>query len=232
MEKPFEPKLAGESLLTTKLWITRTAPDASRSAQAWKAAGFDPLIAPLIEISAVENSESIPDKAELIFTSANGVRHCGVRGDDRRVYAVGEATAETARLQGFSNVVFGDKDWKRLSEIIEKTENSILHISGSIVRGRLVETLRERGFNASRRVVYRTSPVKKWPIDVETVQAVALYSPLAAEALMSLPMRDLSSLTAYCLSPNVAAPLSSLDVRIASQPNEMSLIACSQAQDG
>lgn len=217
--------------MTTKLWITRSAPDAVKSREAWEAAGFDPVIAPLLTVLPVQNVRYIPNDAELIFTSANGVRHCPIPGDDRRVYAVGEATAKAAKAHGFNNIKSGDKDWKKLSKIIEKTENSILHISGLTVRGRLVETLRERGLNASRRIVYRTEPVNDWPINVASVQAIALYSPLAAETLMSLPARDLSSCTAYCLSPNVAAPLSGLKVCVADQPNELSLIACGQAQD-
>lgn len=217
--------------------MTRTRPNADRSAERWREAGFDPVIAPLLTVRPVADQPLVPDDAELIFTSANGVRFCGLQGNDRRVYTVGKATADAAKASGFTNVTSGDKDWKTLSQIIEKTDNPIVHLSGSVVRGDLVGDLRERGFKATRQVVYETVPVTSWPIDVDDVNAVALYSPLAAETLMNLPVRDFSSLTAFCLSENVAAPLckngvTGMTVHIAKNPNEMSLIACSLAQDG
>jgi uroporphyrinogen-III synthase len=214
--------------LTTKVWITRTEPAAARSAEAWAKAGFNPVNEPLLTVTPLDGIIDITDTAALIFTSAHGVRHCGITGDSRQVYCVGDATVRVAREAGFTSVVSGGGDWEALVEVIEKTRNSIVHVSGSIVRGAIVETLVERGFNASRHVVYRTDPIKKWPIDVKHIEAVALYSPMASETLMKLPLRDLSHLTAYCLSENVAAPLHGMAVKVAAAPNERALIACSQ----
>lgn len=214
--------------MTTKIWITRTEPAATRSAAAWAKAGFDPFVAPLLTVTPLDSLNDVSDEATLIFTSAHGVRHCGITGDSRPVYCVGDATARVAREAGFTSVVSGYGDWKALIEVIEKTRNPIVHVSGSIVRGAIVETFVERGFNASRHVVYRTDPVKKWSIDVKHIEAVALYSPMASETLMKLPLRDLPHLTAYCLSENVAAPLRGMAVKIAAAPNERALIACSQ----
>jgi len=179
-------------------------------------------------VTPLDGLIDVPNDARLIFTSAHGVRHCGIRGDSRQVYCVGDATARVAKDVGFTSVVSGRGDWNTLIEVIEKTQNPIIHVSGSIVRGTIVETLRERGFKASRRIVYRANPIKKWPIDVNQIEAFALYSPMASETLMKLPLRDLSHLTAYCLSENVAAPLRGMAVKIATAPNERALIACSQ----
>jgi len=173
----------------------------------------------------------IHDDTPLIFTSAHGVRHCGRVGDNRQVYCVGNATADAARAFGFSNVVSANGDWKDLVKIVESTDQMVVHVSGADVRGAIVETLRQRGINAHRRIVYRTEPAKKWPIDVNQINAVALYSPMASETLMSLPACDVSHLTAYCLSANVAAPLRGMTVRIAASPNERALIACSRAAE-
>ncbi|MEM7729798.1 MAG: uroporphyrinogen-III synthase [Pseudomonadota bacterium] len=214
--------------MTTRIWITRTEPAAARSARAWADTGFDPVVAPLLQVVPVTGHAAVPDDAELVFTSSHAVRHCGIEGDGRRVYAVGEATAKAARSRGFVNVVSGEGDWKVLSKRIENTSKPVLHISGSVVRGTLVETLLERGLKAERRIVYRSKPVADWPLDTRELDAVALYSPLASETLMALPERDLSGLTAYCLSANIAAPLHGIGVRIAEKPTEAALLACSR----
>lgn len=214
--------------MTTKIWITRTEPAATRSADAWATAGFEPVIAPLLTIESVAAEPTIPDDARLIFTSAHGVRHCGVIGDDRQVYCVGNATARVAKAHGFTSVISAHGDWRDLTKIVDKTEGPIIHVSGSIVRGNIVQTLRDQGLDARRQIVYQAKMQTSWPLDVNQIDAVALYSPVASETLMALPPRHLFHLTAYCLSANIAAPLRDMTVRIASAPNERALIACSE----
>jgi uroporphyrinogen-III synthase len=209
--------------------MTRTEPAATRSAHAWAEAGFDVIIAPLLNVMAAPRPVDVPDDAVLIFTSANGVRHSGLSGDDRLIYCVGDATACEALAHGFTSVVSAKGDWRRLVETIAPTDQPIIHLSGEVVRGQIVQTLQQRGMQAKRQTVYRTVAQTLWPTDVNAVDAVALYSPLAAATLMALPARHLGHLTAYCLSPNVAAALRGIDTRIAVQPNERALIACSQA---
>ncbi|WP_189494383.1 uroporphyrinogen-III synthase [Algimonas arctica] len=217
--------------MTTKIWVTRTEPAATLSAEAWTKAGFYPIVAPLLSVEKLDSKSIIPDDATLIFTSANGVRHCGLIGDDRQVYCVGDATALMAKALGFTSVTSADGDWKKLTNIIAKTSDPIVHISGSIVRGQIVDTLRAQGFDARREIVYQTRAVTSWPMDVNQIDAVALYSPMAADILMALPPRYLGHLTAYCLSENIAAPLSGMTIRIAHAPNERALIACSETPE-
>jgi uroporphyrinogen-III synthase len=211
----------------TKIWITRTQPASQRSAKAWKAVGFDPVVAPLLEVEPVENEDDLSDKSVLIFTSSHAVRHSALRGDNRLVYTIGEATAKAAQKQGFSNIVVSHGDWTDLLGVIEATDHPLIHVSGETVQGQLVERLISRGLQARRHIVYRTKPVEDWPVRTRDLQSVALYSPRASEVLMSLPGRDLSHLMAYCLSPNVAAPLSDMRTKIADCPTEAALIACS-----
>ena len=80
----------------SKLWITRTQPAADESAQLWRAAGFDPLIAPLLEVQSVSH-ESLPKDAVLIFTSKNAIDHVACEG--QRAVCVGDATAERRARQ-------------------------------------------------------------------------------------------------------------------------------------
>lgn len=214
--------------MTTRIWITRTEPAAQRSAEAWRDAGFEPVIAPLLTVHPITQTEPIADEATLIFTSAHGVRYCGIKGDGRLIYTVGDATARAAREHGFQRVISADGDWRSLVQIIEKTNNPHVHISGTIIGGTVVGTLTKRGMSARRQIVYDTHSVIRWPISLERMEAVALYSPMASRTLMALPKRDLSSVTAYCLSPNVAAPLEGMKTRIADHPTEAALIACSR----
>lgn len=225
----------------SRLWVTRTQPSAQRSAVNWASAGFDPLIAPLLTVRGVERFDPISETAELIFTSANGVRFSGLKGEgarqQQRVYAIGDATALAAREAGFVKIVTSGGYWKTLIQTIENKEQSIVHISGLHVRGRIVDTLAASGFHAERRIVYRTDPVTEWPIPSTEISAVALYSPMAAHTLASLPRRDLTRLTAYCLSPAVAEALGDLgdmlgDIRVAAEPTEAALIACSGGAAG
>ncbi len=217
--------------MTTRVWITRTAP-ASKSETAWRDADFAPVMASLLSIVPVETEMRLPAKADLVFTSAHGVRHGPPADPARRVYAVGAATAEVARSKGFADIVTGEGDWRDLLSRIELSGPPIVHVGGEVTRGRLVEELRERGREASRLVVYRSDPAKDWPDGVNGIGAVALYSPMASETLISLPPRDLSGVTALCLSEAVAEPLrkfrSDMTVHIADAPNELSLIACSR----
>ncbi|MGB6230025.1 MAG: uroporphyrinogen-III synthase [Litorimonas sp.] len=214
--------------MTNRVWITRTEPAAERSASAWAAAGFRPISAPLLKIRPVRWDGTVADGSRLIFTSANAVRHCGLRGGAQHVYAVGDATARAAREAGFDTVLSGKGDWQTLMDIIDSKDGPFLHLSGREVRGRIVETLRKCGAIAERAIVYESVAVGGWPIDPEAIDGVALYSPKAAETLMSLPPRNLARLTAYCLSETVATPLESMDVRIAAEPNEDALIACAR----
>ncbi|MGB3456023.1 MAG: uroporphyrinogen-III synthase [Litorimonas sp.] len=221
--------------MTTRLWLSRTEP-AARSATAWAEAGFDPVVAPLITIEPVKASAEVPEQASFIFTSAHGVRNCPVPGGTRRVYAVGPATAKAAREAGFVNVVKGGGDWKSLIEVIEINVEPFIHFCGSTLQGAMVEALLAKGAQAERRVVYRNIGVSDWPLDPSSVEAVALYSPLAARTLLGLPHRDLSHLSAFCLSeavarPFLAVPDRGLNLRIAAEPTESALIACSETPD-
>jgi len=89
------------------VWITRTDSGAAGSAKAVKRAGFAPLIAPLLKLSAVSTPGATPDDdSVLAFTSPNAVLAFQALSDRRiwPVYAVGDATADAARGAGFEFV--------------------------------------------------------------------------------------------------------------------------------
>jgi len=81
----------------TKIWITRTQPAADESAQVWRDAGFDPLVAPLLEIEPVLH-DPLPADAVIIFTSKNGVDHTACGG--QRAICVGDAHVSGWHVRG------------------------------------------------------------------------------------------------------------------------------------
>lgn len=210
----------------TKVWITRTRPAADDSAKLWRAAGFEPVIAPLLKI------QSVPDSAPaisdvLIFTSKNGIDH--IERHDVPVICVGDATADHARTAGYSDVISVDGTSKDVTTWVKanvKKSAAVCHISGWHVRGTITEDLAKAGYSATRKIVYRSVPRPIWP---ETRTAyVALYSPLAAKIFADLAKGGrLSDLNVICISEATADELKGLhlkSVRIADRPREDELI--------
>lgn len=212
--------------MTHKVWITRTRPAADASANVWRAAGFEPLVEPLLYIQAVTHASLAKDEV-LIFTSKNGVDYMACSG--QRAICVGDATADHARKAGYSDVVSVDgtsgdiTKWVRSN--LQKSQ-AVTHVSGWHVRGSITEDLQASGHAASRVRVYRSVPRPIWP---ETPAShVALYSPLAARVFADLAKgQRLSDLSAICISPATADELAGLElksVRISARPREDELI--------
>ena len=212
----------------TKIWITRTQPAADESAQVWRDAGFDPLVAPLLEIEPVLH-DPLPADAVIIFTSKNGVDHTACGG--QRAICVGDATAAKARAAGYKDVISVDgtsldvTDW--ILENLPKTQ-SITHVSGWHVRGSIIEDLIEAGYSAQRVIAYHSVPSPIWP-DVP-FSSVVFYSPLAAKTFADIAIDmciDISKVTAICISQATTDELSALalpSIRIAKRPREDELI--------
>jgi len=209
-----------------KVWVTRTRPAADVSAEAWRAAGFEPVVEPLLQIQAVPHA-SLSEDSVLIFTSKNGVDHVTCSG--QRAICVGDATARHARKAGFRDVVSVDgtsadvTNWVRSK--LEKSQ-IVTHVSGWHVRGTIIEDLQADGYEASRIKVYRSIPRPIWP--ERPACYVALYSPLAARVFAKIAKASvLTRLTAICISPATAEQLEGLNlgsVRIAARPREDELI--------
>jgi len=169
----------------SKIWLTRTAPAVDDSEEAWRKAGFYPLVAPLLKIEAVPH-DPLPKDAIIIFTSKNGVDHALCGG--QRAICVGDATAAKARAGGYRDVVSVDGSSEDVSawvfQNLPKTQ-PILHLSGGHVRGRITEDLSASGYSAKRMEIYRSIPRPIWP--VEPFSSVAFYSPLAAKTFAENP---------------------------------------------
>ncbi len=224
-------KLLGALFLMTNVWITRTQPAADESAELWRVAGFDALVAPLLEVQSVSH-ETLSKDVVLIFTSKNAIDHvaCGAQ----RAICVGDATAEKARAAGFTDVVSVDGTSSDVTAWVLKnlpSSQNIYHVSGWHIRGSIAEDLRAAGYDAGRLIVYRSIQRPLWP--AAPVSFVALYSPLAAQTFADAARaQDVSTLSAVCISQATADELSGLNlksVHIAVRPREDELIMAAKA---
>lgn len=205
------------------VWVTRTEPGASETAERIRALGADPVIAPLLIVKGLKVAP--PNEGEAIaFTSRNGVLHYS-GATDRVAWCVGDATATAALKAGFTDVRVGDATVESLAKLmISECRTPIAHWSGEHLSGDLVGSLKGAGLTASRVVAYRAEQVEKSPIS-QPVDIVLLHSPRAAD-LYGRFAPGLAN-TALCLSQNVANRLSSdwaARIRVPETVTEQSLM--------
>lgn len=153
--------------------ITRPLPDANRTAAAVEAAGFEPIVVPLMRVAGrPEGLRGASQADALAVTSANGVRaYAAAQGAPLPVYAVGPASAEAAREAGLEVAGVAGGDVASLAALVAKVSpGRVLHPGGARLAGDLGGALRAAGVPYERAVLY------------EIVEASALPEP-AREAL-------------------------------------------------
>lgn len=232
-----------------RLLLTRPEADSAALAQVLRSMGHETVIAPLLTIRFIEDAE-IParDWQALLVTSANGARALGhhpaaalLKGV--AVLAVGEASAEAAAEQGFTNVRAAGGDVDTLAALaaaeLDPAKGPLLHAAGSAVAGDLVSLLGSRGFDVERVVLYEAEKAERLPGDVladlkqGTLDGALFYSPRTARHFAQLVTKaglegELGSVIAYCLSQAVADALEGLGFRtlkIAPEPSQKALLA-------
>jgi len=107
-------------------WISRTLPAAETTAQKLTALGCPSLIDPVLTVEALTPPLDTDGLTDIIFTSPNGVAAFCAAQSTRRlratrqltVWAVGTATADSARAQGFTDIHDADGDGGDLSRLI------------------------------------------------------------------------------------------------------------------
>lgn len=219
------------------VWVTRAEPGASATAARLVARGREPLVAPLLAIAPLPFPALPTEVGALAFTSRNGVAALAGRPELARLrslpaFAVGEATAEAARALGFTEVVSAGGDVAALSALIARRQaglgGPVLHPAARERAGELL------GLDPPAQVVpvYQAlelplpeAAASAW----SRLDAVLVHSPRAARALARAAAgRDLSRLTAVCISAAAAAPLAGgawRGVRVAERPDEAALLA-------
>ena len=192
--------------------------------------GWEPLVQPLLAIRPL--SPALPDLEgfdALAFTSRNGVSAFAALTlrRDRRVFTVGEATAQAAREAGFSDVQSADGAVDDLAALIAQQmqpgERLLAPVArqpvtdmGALLNGRVqVETL----------AIYEA--IETRAVAPEDVAAILIHSPRAAMALAWLGAEAVDQRRVVCISAQAAAPLNGLplaDLRIANHPSDASML--------
>ena len=217
-----------------RLWMTRTLPNAHKSAGNFERLGLACTVSPLLTIVPTVNMPPPPDKeSALVFTSANGLNWFCEFTKLRHwpVVTVGDETAAQARGKGFKNVSSASGTSEDVTELIKSkfpVSRPIIHCSGKHIRGTITKDLHAAGFTARRDIYYESNPVLNFPkLDVSKLSYVALYSPLAAQTLQQFAP-ELSTVTILSISAATDAALGSIKCQtrlIASAPNETAMLA-------
>ena len=213
-----------------RVWVTRTLPGAEATAERVRAAGFEPLIAPLLEVRFEKRGEvDLTDVRALAFTSANGVRAfvATTRARNLPVFAVGKGTAAVARAAGFGSVQASDGGVLELASEIAKTSGDgvVLHPGPAEPAGSLIDSLEALGIPARAIVIYRTARARLSDAEVAAAAACDFVLLQSVKASRIFALLKMKTPTPICLSPAVAAVLRTRTAVIAASPSEDALIA-------
>jgi uroporphyrinogen-III synthase len=230
-----------------RLLVTRPEPDGERTAQALRARGHAVVLAPLLRTENVDFV--LPEQAfsAVVLTSANAARaiadHPGrAQLTALTAFSVGRRTADAARAVGFRDVRSADGDKRDLVDLLRtdlpRMESSdrapLLYLAGED----RADDLAAAGLPVHIAVVYRALKADHFPPPVaaalaqRAIDGVLHFSARSAEAYLDCAAHDAIRESAlapvhYCLSRQVAAPLSAVGVavvRIAARPDEASLL--------
>jgi uroporphyrinogen-III synthase len=207
-----------------RILVLRPEPGATATTRRAQDRGLEAIAIPLFEVEPV--TWTVPDANlfdALLLTSANAVRHAGVRLEELRrlpVYAVGDVTAEAAREAGFDLAATGEGGVSRLLGSIN-ADLSLLHLCGEDRK-----TLENASQKLVRIAVYRARAIAR--PDLSTAQGcVALvHSPRAARRLAEL-VDDRAAIAIAAISPAAADAVGTgwESVDAANEPNDDALLA-------
>jgi uroporphyrinogen-III synthase len=232
-----------------RLLVTRAEVDAGKLQAALEARGHDATVEPLLRIEfETDLALALEGVQALIATSRNAVRALQANPVPAVVrtlplFAVGKATAEQARAQGFETVITGAGTAHELIthivSVVDPAAGFLLHLAGDRLAVDLKGELETHGFRVVQVVVYRMVAVDQLSEDTieqmaeGEIDGVILLSPRTAAVYASLVRRHgLSTvargLTHFCLSEAVArqlAPLGSVRTAIADAPRLSEVLA-------
>jgi uroporphyrinogen-III synthase len=224
-----------------RVLVTRPEEDAARTAALLKARGHEAIIAPLLTVRFHDGEEISLDGIQAVLaTSANGVRALGQRTPRRDVpvFAVGPQTEEEAMRLGFQSVRNAQGDATALATATARwaspAKGPLLHVKGAEADGTLARLLNDQGFDVKGAVLYDVAAVTKLTPAVRNLlarsDAALFFSPRSARVFHDAAVGlDLSAIIAACISEATAAalaPLAFREIRVASEPNQIAVLAC------
>ena len=201
--------------------------------------GVEMVLSPIMRIEDTGATPELQQAKTLIFTSQHGVA-AFVRQSDRRdlpCYAVGPATAEIARSEGFNVIATAGDAESLLAEVMAaRPPSPCLHIRGDHAAGEVAQRLTAAGVLTTEAVLYRQTaqPLSNQAQEClrrETPVILPLYSPRSAELLFS-ELRATAPLYVAALSTNVAAQVPKGSVNSLSVAKRPEAEAMLEAMDG
>lgn len=234
----------GADQIVTAL-VTRPREDSEGVARELAARGIDVVIEPLLDIVPVDADVNTEGVQGILATSANGVRALARVLPDRTlpVWAVGDASARTARNLGYTQVESAGGDVDTLAALVTARcapeAGAFLHAAGTITAGDLSGRLGQAGFAVRRVVLYEAKTATDLSSSLadalsrQSVQVALFFSPRTAATFATLVraanLADTTGrITAYALSPAVAGELAALPwaaVHVAAAPTQAALLA-------
>lgn len=230
------------------LIVTRPAADAADFARQLQVLGHRVSLAPLLYVSLSSEPVPLDGVQAIIATSRNALRAIA-DGPYRAaaavlpVFVVGPGSEALARSIGFQTVTTGDGGARellpRILGAVPPKSGPLLYLRGDRVAFDMVTELQRAGFEVRQQVVYRAIPATALPSDVVrdirsgVDTGVILMSPRSAETFRRLASdagltEQMTRLTYFCLSPNVADALGSpapRRVATAKQPTAEEMLA-------
>ena len=205
------------------------------------------MLAPLLRIEPLAADFGRGPFAAVLMTSANAARAVASHSrlaDLRSVplYTVGTRSAEAARAVGFAITRSAEGDAHDLIGVVARelagVSSPLLYLAGEDRSVDLAEELGRHGLEVRTAIVYRAAAAQRLPAEPEQaiaageIDGVLHYSRRSAEVFLRCAdvagRRERAlALTHFCLSPQVAAPLTeagATDVRIAARPEELALL--------
>ena len=228
--------------------VTRAEVDAEKLAARLAERGHQSVIESLLTIrfrpEAARSIEPFLDGVQaLLFTSANGVRAFAdaTKRRDFRAFAVGDATAATARATGFADVISASGAIDDLAKLVigrlKPKEGALFHAAASVTAGDLQGLLEAAGFGVRRAVLYeaveseRLGEATRGMMARREIDAALFFSPRSAATFVRLAAdceEGCKHMVAVALSSAVAeklAPLPWRRIAVAAAPNESALLA-------
>lgn len=206
--------------------------------------GHSVVIDPLMSVKHIPVTNcDLNQYQALVFTSINGVRsfHNQFGALEKSIYVVGNKTANVAKTLGYTDIQSADSDAEKLVELLKNTlspnDGSLLYLSANDVSHDLSELLSESPLKVDRRIIYDIIPAQTLrqisitALEKHTIDYIPFYSRRSALIFIDMINNNnlqncLSSVTALCLSSNVAEVLNQTNwkrVMTAENPRESDL---------
>lgn len=228
----------------TRLLLTRPADDSIGVRDALTAMDIKSILAPMLHIENIPGPEIATDALQgFLVTSANGVRALAARTTNRDlpVYAVGDATARTAREIGFGSVTSAAGDVDDLATLVahacDAANGAFYHAAGTVSAGDLSGRLTSAGFEIIREKIYEAKAIEhladstRMALASGAIDGVVIFSPRTAETFVKRVAEAgltmiLGEMQLFALSQNVrdAAGNAWDETTVADVPTQESLL--------